>query len=201
REDAELLAGSRPADRIRHVNAGPLLPHDDGPDTSGGGAFDDVVDRIGGQNLNALALEDFPNRVEYLHGLPPCDGDSVHRASVQIRGERYFVTTRSISFISPAFRGSRVKAPSQVVEGHERMSDHSSWVSMLSNPRPARIAFASVEPFEPGSSHWARLGAGCPLCSISSETAIQPPTTSSAWSALKRGPPAFGASMSIPCCL
>src|SRR5256885_10135753 len=69
-EDADLPAGGCPADRVCHVEAYPLLPHDDRPDVSLGRAFEDVVDWIAGDDFDTFALEDLPNRGGYLHGFP-----------------------------------------------------------------------------------------------------------------------------------
>ena len=45
REDADLLAGGDAADRVGHMQARPLLPHDDRADIRLGGRLDDRVDR------------------------------------------------------------------------------------------------------------------------------------------------------------
>ncbi len=67
REDADLPARRDPAHRVRHVQPGALLPHDDGADVGGGGGLEHVVDGIADQELDSLALQDLGDRIDDLH--------------------------------------------------------------------------------------------------------------------------------------
>jgi hypothetical protein len=49
------------------VDAGPLLAHDDRADVDLGRRFDDVVDRVADQELDAFSLEDLGDGVGHLH--------------------------------------------------------------------------------------------------------------------------------------
>ena len=56
---------------IRHVQADSLLPHHDGADIGIRRIFDQMLDRIAGEDLNPLTLHDFRNgRAEFHTGLP-----------------------------------------------------------------------------------------------------------------------------------
>ena len=70
REDADLIAGGDAADRVCHVQARPLLAHDDRADIRLGGRLDDRVDRIANKELHPFALENLGNGVDDLHGVP-----------------------------------------------------------------------------------------------------------------------------------
>ena len=61
-EDANPFPGGDAADRVGHVQAGPLLTDDDGPDVGRGSRFDDRIDRIPDQIVDPLALEDLGHR-------------------------------------------------------------------------------------------------------------------------------------------
>ena len=45
--------------RVRHVQADALLAHDDRPDVERCRVLDQMIDRIGGEDIDALALHDF----------------------------------------------------------------------------------------------------------------------------------------------
>ena len=51
--------------------ADPFLAHDDGSDVRFGTRFDDRVDGIADQELDALALEDLCNGICYVHAVTP----------------------------------------------------------------------------------------------------------------------------------
>ena len=57
-EDADPVAGGDAADRVGHVQPGPLLTDDDGPDVGRRGRFDNRVDRVSDQVVDPLPLED-----------------------------------------------------------------------------------------------------------------------------------------------
>jgi hypothetical protein len=69
-EGAELAARGDAADGVGHVQADALLPDHDGADVDGGRVLDQVVDRIAGEHLDALALHDLRDRVANLHAIP-----------------------------------------------------------------------------------------------------------------------------------
>ena len=72
-EGADGVAGGDARDRVRHVNADAFLAHHDRADVGIGGVFDQVIDRIAAEDLDALALHDFRDRSAELHdGLSPC---------------------------------------------------------------------------------------------------------------------------------
>ena len=54
--------------RIRHVQPDALLAHHHGADVGIGGEFDQMIDRIAAENLDALALHDFRDRSAEFHG-------------------------------------------------------------------------------------------------------------------------------------
>ena len=67
--------GGDARDRVRHVHADALLPHHHRADVGIGGVFDEMIDRIAAEDLDALALHDFRNRGAELHdGLSPDAG-------------------------------------------------------------------------------------------------------------------------------
>jgi hypothetical protein len=61
-EDTDPLAAADPADRISHVQPGPLLPHDDRPDIQPGRLLDDRVDGIANEEVDPLVLQDLRRR-------------------------------------------------------------------------------------------------------------------------------------------
>ena len=71
REHADLLAAGQARHGVRHVQADPLLAHDDRPDADARGELEDVVDRIAEDDLDAFALQDLRDRLACLHDLPP----------------------------------------------------------------------------------------------------------------------------------
>ena len=70
-EGADAVAGGDAGDRVRHVDADALLPHHDRADIGIGGKFDQVIDRIAAEDLDALALHDFRDRRTELHDASP----------------------------------------------------------------------------------------------------------------------------------
>jgi hypothetical protein len=71
-EDADPVGRGHPADRVRHVQAGPLLPDDDRADVGLRGRFDDGVDRIPDEELDSFALQDLCDGSSRLHVGSPC---------------------------------------------------------------------------------------------------------------------------------
>ena len=67
-EDADALAGGDAADRVRHVQADPLLADDDRADVVLGGGLDDLVDRVADEELDAFVLEDLRDGGGGFHG-------------------------------------------------------------------------------------------------------------------------------------
>src|SRR5581483_8549182 len=70
-EDSDAVARGDLGDGVAHVQADALLAHHDGADVGLGGAFDDRVDRIADQELDALLLEDMGNGISDFHGGAP----------------------------------------------------------------------------------------------------------------------------------
>jgi hypothetical protein len=68
REHADLLAGGDAAHRVRHVQSGALLTHDDRPDVGLGGRLDDRVHGIADEKGGTFALQNLGNRGDRLHG-------------------------------------------------------------------------------------------------------------------------------------
>ena len=55
--------GRHARNRVGHVQADPLLAHDDRADVRLGGVFQQLVDRIAAEDLDPLALHDFSDSV------------------------------------------------------------------------------------------------------------------------------------------
>ncbi len=70
-ERADAAAGGDAGDRIRHVDADPLLAHHHRADVGIGGKFDEMVDRIAAEDLDALPLHDFRDCRTELHDASP----------------------------------------------------------------------------------------------------------------------------------
>src|SRR5690606_35124992 len=70
-EYTDLVPGGHAAEGIGHVRAGSFLAHDDGADVHGGGRFDDGVERVGEDVLDALCLQDAGDRFWDQHGTTP----------------------------------------------------------------------------------------------------------------------------------
>jgi len=68
REDPDRLARGDAADRVGHVQADPLLAHDDRADVRLGGGLDDRIDRVADQELDPLALQHLRDRRRDIHG-------------------------------------------------------------------------------------------------------------------------------------
>jgi hypothetical protein len=68
-EHAELSAGGHARHRVRHVQAGALLAHDDRADAGRRAALQDVIDRIADDRLHALAAQDVGDGVGDFHRL------------------------------------------------------------------------------------------------------------------------------------
>ena len=71
-KDADPVGRGDPADRVRHVQAGALLPDDDRADVGLRGRFDDGVDRISDEELDSFALQDLCDGSSRLHVGSPC---------------------------------------------------------------------------------------------------------------------------------
>src|SRR5215472_12428944 len=73
RKDTDAVARSHLGDRVAHMQPDPLLADHDRADVGLRRGFDDRVDRIADQKLDALAFQDFGDGVGDLHGdSPPC---------------------------------------------------------------------------------------------------------------------------------
>ncbi len=70
-EGADLAPAGDARDRVRHVQAGPLLADDDRPDADMCRVLEHVVDRIADHPLHALTLQDLRDRVGRLQGRLP----------------------------------------------------------------------------------------------------------------------------------
>ena len=68
---ANLPAGGHPADRIGHMQPNALLPHHHRADINRRAAFDQMIDRIASEHLNALAAHDLRDRFAHLHDFSP----------------------------------------------------------------------------------------------------------------------------------
>jgi hypothetical protein len=66
-EGAELLTRGHARDCVRHVQPDALLTHDDRADVERRGVFDQMIDRIGCEDVHALALHDFRYRCADFH--------------------------------------------------------------------------------------------------------------------------------------
>ena len=66
-EHPELAARRHARNGIGHVQADALLAHDDRPNVDRRRELDEMIDRISGENLDALALEDRRDRCPYFH--------------------------------------------------------------------------------------------------------------------------------------
>ena len=62
-----ILAARQARHGVGHVQANPLLAYDHGADIGARRIFDDVVHGIGDQRLDALAFQDFGNRLRGFH--------------------------------------------------------------------------------------------------------------------------------------
>ena len=69
-EDADLFARSDAAQGIRHVQPDAFLADDDGADVELRRRFDERVDRIGEEDVDAFGFQDFGYCVGDFHGLP-----------------------------------------------------------------------------------------------------------------------------------
>jgi hypothetical protein len=72
-ERADLPAGGNAGNRVGHMQADPLLPHDNRADVGLRGVLQQMVHRIAAEDLDPLPLHDFSDRVSDFHlsGLPP----------------------------------------------------------------------------------------------------------------------------------
>ena len=71
REHADALAAGQPRKRIRHMQADPLLAHDDRSNSSPGGELQHMVHRITEDDLDPFAFQDLGNGRTGFHELPP----------------------------------------------------------------------------------------------------------------------------------
>ena len=67
-EDADPFAAVHPAVGIGHVQAGPFLTHDDGPNAGLGCRFDEEVQRIGEEDVHALENQNAGDCIGNGHG-------------------------------------------------------------------------------------------------------------------------------------
>jgi hypothetical protein len=60
-----------PRNTVRHMQTGAFLAHNDRADIGSRSALDDMVERVGAEDLDPLALQDFCDCIAKLHERPP----------------------------------------------------------------------------------------------------------------------------------